>query len=354
MSKEVEKRMDSKIDVNIIKELAKKQLIDCAILLIAFSLIFCCSCFGEFDKYDMLFLLMPLFLVVAFIFECTKNMVKRPLASLASHTYDKTIKEINEIKTRNNSQKENNILSEAKIVNIKEITENLKKYSTDMESLTNQTREKTDESLNFTNNEYGAVKSNIEKMFSIRHKIQTIAELILELSDFVQSISSTVGLVEDIAEQTNLLALNAAVEAARAGEHGKGFAVVASEIRKLADESKQATSKIIALINDIQQTANSTVLATEEGTKEIESGLELAHVISENIEKLIDIMNEISQNMKSIISASKQISADSNTSSNFLEEISDIIEAGKEFMNKNEDTFESIEKTSNKFKDSVI
>jgi len=223
-----------------------------------------------------------------------------------------------------------------------------------MESLTDKTQQKTDESLNFTNNEYGAVKTNIEKMFSIRHKIQTIAELILELSDFVQSISSTIGLVEDIAEQTNLLALNAAVEAARAGEHGKGFAVVASEIRKLADESKQATSKIIALINDIQQTANSTVLATEEGTKEIESGLELAHVISENIEKLIDIMNEISQNMKSIINSSKQISADSYTSYDFIEEISEIIKEGKEFMAENESAFEKIEKTSNSFKDSVV
>ncbi len=354
MLKEVEKQMDSKINVNIIRELTKKQLIDCSLLLISFSLIFCCTCFSEFDKYDLLFLLMPLFLIIAFLFECTKNMVKRPLTKITSNTYELTIKEINQIKTRNNSQKENSILSEAKIINIKEITENLKKYSSDMEDLTNQTQEKTDESLNFTNNEYGAVKSNIEKMFSIRHKIQTIAELILELSDFVQSISSTVGLVEDIAEQTNLLALNAAVEAARAGEHGKGFAVVASEIRKLADESKQATSKIIALINDIQQTANSTVLATEEGTKEIESGLELAHVISENIEKLIEIMNEISQNMKSIISSSKQISTDSSTSSDFIEEISSIIKEGKEFAAQNEDTFEIIEKTSNNFKDAVV
>ena len=65
-------------------------------------------------------------------------------------------------------------------------------------------------------------------MFAIRHKIQTIAELILELSEFIQSISSTIGVVEDIAEQTNLLALNAAVEAARAGEAGRGFSVVAS------------------------------------------------------------------------------------------------------------------------------
>ena len=223
-----------------------------------------------------------------------------------------------------------------------------------MDSLTTQIRTKTNQSLEFTNGEYNAVKTNIEKMFSIRHKIQTIAELILELSDFVQSISSTIGLVEDIAEQTNLLALNAAVEAARAGEHGKGFAVVASEIRKLADESKQATSKIISLINDIQQTANSTVLATEEGTKEIESGLELAHVISENIEQLIGAMNEISSNMQEMIDSSKQIGSDSKATNDCIKEISKIVETNQKISKDNEAIFEKLETTSNDLKNSVI
>lgn len=126
------------------------------------------------------------------------------------------------------------------------------------------------------------VQANIEKMIVLKQRIQIIAELILELSEYIQQIGSIIGLVEDIAEQTNMLALNAAVEAARAGEHGKGFAVVAGEIRKLADESKQATNKIGSLINDIQHTTNSTVMATEEGSKEIESGVKLAGKIEEN------------------------------------------------------------------------
>ena len=150
------------------------------------------------------------------------------------------------------------------------------------------------------------------------------------------------------------MALNAAVEAARAGEHGKGFAVVASEIRKLADESKQATTKIISLINDIQQTANSTVLATEEGTKEIESGLELAHVISENIEQLINAMNEISTNMKEIITSSKQINSDSKATDEYLKEISKIVETNQKITLDNETIFSKIESTSNDLKDSVM
>ena len=144
------------------------------------------------------------------------------------------------------------------------------------------------QSLKNTDIEQKPVQANIDKMIVLKQRIQIIAELILELSEYIQQIGSIIGLVEDIAEQTNMLALNAAVEAARAGEHGKGFAVVAGEIRKLADESKQATTKIASLINDIQHTTNSTVMATEEGSKEIEKGVKLAG----NIEENFNVLNE--------------------------------------------------------------
>lgn len=349
MSKEVN---NNKININ--KELIKKQVFDGIILLIAFGVIFYFVRFLAFESYDLLIVLFVTFLFVLILFEYSKNAVKNPLNQIISDTFDKTIDEMGLVQISNNSQKENNLVSTNKIGSIQEHVSNLQKYSDDMKNLTNQIREKTDQSLVVTNNEYSAVKTNIEQMFSIRHKIQTIAELILELSDFVQSISSTIGLVEDIAEQTNLLALNAAVEAARAGEHGKGFAVVASEIRKLADESKQATTKIISLINDIQQTANSTVLATEEGTKEIESGLELAHVITENIEQLINAMNDISSNMQAIITSSKQINSDSKATDNYVKELSQIVEMNQKIAVDNESIFEKIETTSNNLKKSVL
>ena len=351
MSKEVEKGTNK---VNISKELIKKQVFDCIIIFLTLSVIFYFACFQRYEDWDLVIVLMVCFIVSVFLFEFSKNAVKKQLNSLVENIYTTTAEDIAKIQSENTSQKENSILSEAKIKNIMVIVQNLQKYSADVKEMTNLTQEKTNQSLTYTNDEHSAVKTNIEKMFSIRHKIQTIAELILELSDFVQSTSSTIGLVEDIAEQTNLLALNAAVEAARAGEHGKGFAVVASEIRKLADESKQATAKIISLINDIQQTANSTVLATEEGTKEIESGLELAHKISENIEKLINVISEISQNMQEIIISSKQINSDSKSTDAYLKEISDMVKMTKEYIASNDSVIKKIETASFEFKNSVI
>ena len=349
MSKEVNENK-----INIGRELLKKQIFDGIILFIGMIAIFYCVKYLSFDGYDLFIVVTVVFLILMALFEYSKNAVKGPLNDIVIQASKETQDEILSIQEKNNSQKENHLLSSDKIRNTKEIVQNLKENSSLMQEMTSQTSEKAKKFLDFTNSEYSSVKTNIEKMFAIRHKIQTIAELILELSDFVQSISSTVGLVEDIAEQTNLLALNAAVEAARAGEHGKGFAVVASEIRKLADESKQATTKIISLINDIQQTANSTVLATEEGTKEIESGLELAHVISENIEQLITAMRDITNGLGKIIASSEQIGADSEVCSEYVTDISQILEDSKKITSENDSIFEKIESTTNNLKQSVL
>ena len=247
-------------------------------------------------------------------------------------------------------QKNNINSSVIKLTNIQNLLDRTKSYVDSLNSAISGMEEKTKESLDFTNDENTAIKANIEKMFSIRHKIQTIAELILELSDFMQAISSTVGIVEDITEQTNLLALNAAVEAARAGEHGKGFAVVAGEIRKLADESKQATSKISSLISDIKQTTNSTVMATEEGTKEIESGIGLANTIGENIERLIDLIGEMSRDFKQASQSGEQIDYDIQNANKYAIELNRILEESYKITDENSKNVEDINNLTQIFK----
>lgn len=178
--------------------------------------------------------------------------------------------------------------------------EKIKSMSFSLKQASKEILYKVSQALKDADIEQKPVQANIDKMIVLKQRIQIIAELILELSEYIQQIGSIIGLVEDIAEQTNMLALNAAVEAARAGEHGKGFAVVAGEIRKLADESKQATTKISSLINDIQHTTNSTVMATEEGSKEIESGVKLAGNIDENFKALNEALTVLMKYIENV------------------------------------------------------
>ena len=228
---------------------------------------------------------------------CTREWLMRELRKDINKKDQKTQqsaeKIMDSIVSQKNSLKKYEASSSQAVGNI----EKIKSLSFALKQNSKELIHKISQSLKNTDSEQKPVQANIDKMIVLKQRIQIIAELILELSEYIQQIGSIIGLVEDIAEQTNMLALNAAVEAARAGEHGKGFAVVAGEIRKLADESKQATTKISSLINDIQHTTNSTVMATEEGSKEIESGVKLAG----NIEQNFNILNEALDNMTKFI-----------------------------------------------------
>lgn len=148
--------------------------------------------------------------------------------------------------------------------------------------------------------ENSTAKENPENLNILKQRIQIVSDLILELSQYNRQISSNIEIIENITEQTNMLALNATVESARAGEHGKGFAVVASEIRKLADESKNATNKILTLINDVQNVTNSTIMATEEGSKEIDSIIKNSDMAGLNFNEITNILNSILKNISEI------------------------------------------------------
>lgn len=212
-----------------------------------------------------------------------------------------------EVIEKANLKHENTINSQLEL--IKE-TENILKRLSDTSEETKQSAQrvadKSNQALDMSEKGQRSMHLNIQNMSTLKQKIETVAEQILELSEHTQQIGSIVGVVEDITEQTNMLALNAAVEAARAGEHGRGFAVVASEIRKLSDQCKQATTKITALIYDIQQSTNSTVMATEEGTKEIEAGVNLANEVADTIDALRATMCDTVEAVEVIVLASKE------------------------------------------------
>ncbi len=125
-----------------------------------------------------------------------------------------------------------------------------------------------------------------ESMERTKDKVSYIADSILILSKQTQQIGDITATVSEIASQSNLLALNASVEAVRAGEQGKGFAVVAAEVRSLALQSKQATSQIKTILEEIQRATNASVVATEQGIKEVETGSALMHQAGETIDLL--------------------------------------------------------------------
>ncbi len=151
-----------------------------------------------------------------------------------------------------------------------------------------------------------SVQEAIEGMNRIREQMESIAESIVRLSEQSQAIGEIIATVNDLAEQSNLLAVNAAIEAAKAGEQGKGFAVVAQEVRSLAEQSKQATAQVRTILNDIQKATSAAVLATEQGGKAVEAGSKQSTEAGESIRVLAESVTEAAQAATQIAASSQQ------------------------------------------------
>lgn len=162
------------------------------------------------------------------------------------------------------------------------------------------------QALNLAEGGTQAVQQTLKGMTILKEQVNEIALAIIRLSEQTGQIGSVSSLVGDLANQTNMLALNAAVEAARAGEHGKGFGVVATEIRKLADQSKKSSEKINTLVGDIQSAINKTVMVTDEGTKKVDQGLELAQKTAQTFTGVADSVNNVFLNSQQISLSAKQ------------------------------------------------
>jgi methyl-accepting chemotaxis protein len=147
---------------------------------------------------------------------------------------------------------------------------------------------------------------SIEAMKQIREQMESIAESIVRLSEQGQTIGEIMLSVNDLAEQSNLLAVNASIEAAKAGEQGKGFAVVAQEVRNLAEQSKQATIQVRSILNEIQKATSAAVMVTEQGSKAVEAGVKQSVQARESVQKLGESIAEAAQAATQIAASSQQ------------------------------------------------
>jgi len=143
-------------------------------------------------------------------------------------------------------------------------------------------------------------------MERIRQQMDAIAAGMVRLSSQSQAIGQIMASVEDLAAQSNLLAVNAAIEAAKAGEHGKGFSVVAQEVKSLAEQSRQATNQVRTILGDIQKATATAVMATEQGSKAVEVGSQQTAVAGEAIQALATSVNEAAQASTQIAASSQQ------------------------------------------------
>ena len=172
-----------------------------------------------------------------------------------------------------------------------------------------------------------SVDKTVDGMLRVKEAVFDTAQRIQELGQQSQKIGEIIQVIDDIAEQTNLLALNAAIEAARAGEHGKGFAVVADEVRKLAERSGNATKEIAQLITDIQRGTEVAVESMGVGTKEVEEGVSLAQEAGQSLSEIVagvkntgENVNRIMELINDILSGSQEVSKAVNNVAAITEE----------------------------------
>ena len=151
-----------------------------------------------------------------------------------------------------------------------------------------------------------STEETIGGMKLIKEQMESIAESIIRLSEQSQAIGDIITSVNDIADQSNLLSVNASIEATKAGEQGKGFTVVAQEIKALAEQSKQATAQVRTILNDIQKATSGAVMSTEQGSKAVDSGVSQSDRTGESILALSNSVREAAQAAMQIAASSQQ------------------------------------------------
>ena len=170
------------------------------------------------------------------------------------------------------------------------------------------------------------VEQTVQVMNRIATQVKASASTVEGLGERSDQIGAIIGTIEDIADQTNLLALNAAIEAARAGEQGRGFAVVADEVRALAERTTRATREIGEMIKSIQSETKAAVSAMEEGVREVESGTREAAKSGQSLEEILRQISEVTEQVNQIATAAEEQTATTGEITNNILQITEVVQ----------------------------
>ncbi|PAD69010.1 methyl-accepting chemotaxis protein [Bacillus sp. 7586-K] len=203
---------------------------------------------------------------------------------------------------------------------ITEITNHTKTIADHTEKITKDVLHASEMSLEGNQ----AIKKVNEQMNSIYENVNSLSEAIKGLNDRSNEIGQITNVITGISAQTNLLALNAAIEAARAGEHGKGFAVVADEVRKLAEESTSSTEKIAQLIQLIQSDTDKTIQTMKKAAEEVYSGLNVVHVAGDSFQKIELAVNGVVSQIEDISESLKKLANGTDIVNESIQNVSDV------------------------------
>lgn len=205
-------------------------------------------------------------------------------------------------------------------------SEEMAATSNDIASNCHLAAQSAQQAVNTTQKGFDVVKYTVDGIRNRGERTKENAQAISSLGERSDQIGAIVATIEDIADQTNLLALNAAIEAARAGEQGRGFAVVADEVRALAERTTRATKEIGEMIKAIQNETKQAIVSMEEGVKGTEKGATEANQLETALQEIMEQVNSVTMQISQIATAAEEQTATTNEITNNIHRISEIIE----------------------------
>ncbi|VAV85242.1 hypothetical protein MNBD_DELTA01-1748 [hydrothermal vent metagenome] len=194
------------------------------------------------------------------------------------------------------------------------------------------------------------VRRAVDGMMAVAETVKQSATTVEALGKSSDEIGAIISVINDIADQTNLLALNAAIEAARAGEQGRGFAVVADEVRKLAEKTTKATKEIADMIKTIQNDTKGAMGSMHEGTKQVEEGVQLASEAGESLQQIVSSVDRVTDMVRQIATAAEEQSATSEEISTNISSIAGIAEENSDGVKHVSEAAGNLERVADELK----